>query len=57
MNVKLNRKQELKLIELGLQRLLDSMKIQVKSFKKANWSPARRKKFAQTMTRKFGAKK
>lgn len=59
MNVKLTRKQELVLISMGMQALLDKAlgkaidHSQQVSAAKASWTPARRKKFAETMKRKF----
>ncbi len=63
MRIKLNRKQELALIDMGMQTLLDKAlskavdhdkEVRV-SAAKASWTPERRKKFAETMKRKFAS--
>lgn len=65
MNFKINltRKQELALIKLGWEALLDkalnkaldhSQEVRV-SAAKASWTPERRKKFAETMKKKFAS--
>src|SRR5580765_3270944 len=62
--VELSRKQELYLIDLGLQKLLDSLIVSSNghSVKKAEpvkrgWSPAQRKRFAATMKRVWKKKR
>lgn len=62
MNVKLTRKQEIVLIALGMQAMLnkalgkavESEEIRI-SAAKASWTPERRKKFAETMKKKFAS--
>jgi hypothetical protein len=58
MNVKLTRKQELHLIGIGLSAILDNLS-GPRTTKKSSgkkWTPEQRKKFAATMTSKFGKK-
>ena len=56
----MNRKQELYLIQLGLETLLDRVtkpkKVEKKKFRKAKWTPAQHKKYAETMAKKWGKK-
>jgi len=60
---KLNRRQELALIELGMQALLDKIATPKprgpynKKPLKSAWSEARRAKFAATMKKKYADKK
>ena len=58
--MKMNRKHELFLINLGLEALLErslpTKKVVVvkEKVKSRKWSQARHKKFAETMAKKFG---
>jgi hypothetical protein len=68
--LKLNRKQELALINLGFQKLLDSLvPHKIKTVKKSSripwnkgkktrkWTKAQREKYAETMRQKWGDRK
>ena len=59
--MKLNRRQELALIELGMQALLDKISAPKPrgpySKTKSAWTEERRSKFAATMKKKYAAKK
>ena len=62
--IELSRKQELYLIDLGLQKLLDSLivpsngkKPEKSEPKKRGWSPTQRKRFAATMKRVWKKKR
>jgi hypothetical protein len=59
--LKLSRKQELQLIDLGLQKLIESLSPKpIKSEPKPKtrkWSKAQRKKHAETMAQKWGNKR
>lgn len=59
--VKLTRKQELQLIDIGLQKLLeDSLKIRKPTkttTKKSGWSKSQHEKFSKTMARKWSKRK
>jgi hypothetical protein len=57
----MNRKHELFLINLGLETLLERVTVKPKPTvekkpKKAKWSKARHKKYAETMAKKWGKK-
>jgi hypothetical protein len=57
----MNRKHELFLINLGLETLLERVsskpKVTVVKNRKAKWSKAQHKKYAETMAKKWGDKK
>lgn len=62
--IQLSRKQELYLIDLGLQKLLDSLivssnghSVKKNEPKKRGWSPTQRKRFAATMKRVWKKKR
>ena len=57
----MNRKQELYLIQLGLETLLNKVIAppkpkKEKKFRKAKWTKAQHKKYAETMAKKWGKK-
>jgi hypothetical protein len=61
MNVKLSRKQELKLIELGMQKLLEQSlaPARVEKVKRVTkrWSPKQHRKFKATMKKVWASKR
>jgi hypothetical protein len=54
--MKLTRKMELYLINLGMTHLLESLIRPKKGIKKSAWTEARRRKFSDTMKKKWNKK-
>jgi hypothetical protein len=55
--MKLNRKQELKLIDLGLQSLINGLITTKSTDKCRKWTKNQHKKFAASMAKKWTAKR